>query len=105
MDDIVERVCERSLGNPAVTLIGDIISLRGKLQWFENKPLYGQRFLVARTGTAKSSLAEALHELGGDIIEFPKWNATKVKIEESQLLSFLLYDQFSSLHPKVSMGS
>ncbi|MDF9760105.1 uroporphyrinogen III methyltransferase/synthase [Peribacillus simplex] len=104
LDDIVERVCERSLGNPAVTLIGDIISLRGKLQWFENKPLYGQRFLVARTGTAKSSLAEALHELGGDIIEFPKWNAAKVKIEESQLLSFLLYDRILFTSPESVHG-
>ncbi|MBR8644088.1 uroporphyrinogen-III C-methyltransferase [[Brevibacterium] frigoritolerans] len=28
LDDIVERVSERSLGNPAITLVGDIISLR-----------------------------------------------------------------------------
>ncbi|MFF2497112.1 uroporphyrinogen-III C-methyltransferase [Peribacillus sp. NPDC058075] len=104
LDDIVERVSERSLGNPAITLVGDIISLRGKLQWFEKKPLYGQRFLVARTGTAKSSLAEALHELGGEVIEFPKWNAAKVKIEESQLLSFLSYDRILFTSPESVHG-
>ncbi|MDQ7863107.1 hypothetical protein RCO48_24945 [Peribacillus frigoritolerans] len=37
MDDIVELVSGRSLGNPAITLVGDIISLRGKLQWFEKE--------------------------------------------------------------------
>ncbi|MBO0996145.1 uroporphyrinogen-III C-methyltransferase [Bacillus sp. SD075] len=104
LDDIVERVRERSLGNPAITLVGDIISLRGKLQWFEKKPLYGQRFLVARTGTAKSSLAEALHELGGEVIEFPKWLAAKVKIEESQLCSFLLYDRILFTSPESADG-
>ncbi|MBT2666331.1 uroporphyrinogen-III C-methyltransferase [Bacillus sp. ISL-4] len=104
LDDIVERVSERSLGNPAITLVGDIISLRGKLQWFEKKPLFGQRFLVARTGTAKSSLAETLDELGGEVIEFPKWNAAKVKIDESQLLSFLLYDRILFTSPESVHG-
>ncbi|YCI75809.1 uroporphyrinogen-III C-methyltransferase [Bacillus sp. R1-10] len=104
LDDIVERVSGRSLGNPAITLVGDIISLRGKLQWFERKPLYGQRFLVARTGTAKSALAEALYELGGEVIEFPKWNAAKVKIEESQLLAFLSYDRILFTSPESVHG-
>ncbi|MCK2001332.1 uroporphyrinogen-III C-methyltransferase [[Brevibacterium] frigoritolerans] len=104
LDDIVERVSGKSLGNPAITLVGDIISLRGKLQWFEKKPLYGQRFLVARTGTAKSALAEALYELGGEVIEFPKWNAAKVKIEESQLLAFLSYDRILFTSPESVHG-
>ncbi|CAH0125213.1 Uroporphyrinogen-III C-methyltransferase [Peribacillus sp. Bi96] len=104
LDDIVERVNERSLQNPAITLVGDIISLRGKLQWFEKKPLYGQQFLVARTGTAKSSMAEALLELGGDVIEFPKWMTAKVKIDESQLLSFLLYDRILFTSPESVHG-
>ncbi|MGE7758824.1 uroporphyrinogen-III C-methyltransferase [Peribacillus sp. NPDC097895] len=104
LDDIVERVRERSLQNPAITLVGDIISLRGKLQWFDKKPLYGQQFLVARTGTAKSSLAESLLELGGDVIEFPKWMTAKVKIEENQLLSFLLYDRILFTSPESVHG-
>ncbi|WP_285765730.1 uroporphyrinogen-III C-methyltransferase [Peribacillus sp. SI8-4] len=104
LDDIVDRVQEKSLLNPAITLVGDIISLRDKLQWFEKKPLHGQQFLVARTGTAKSQLAEELQELGGDVIEFPKWVAANVKMEESQLLSFLSYDRILFTSPESIHG-
>ncbi|KWW20113.1 hypothetical protein AS888_06790 [Peribacillus simplex] len=104
LDDIVERVREKSLLNPAITLVGDVITLRGNLQWFENKPLYGQQFLVARTGTAKSHLAEELQELGGDVIEFPKWMANGVKMEESQLLSFLSYERILFTSPESIHG-
>lgn len=41
--NIVEMVSEKSLQNPAITLVGDIILLRKRPQWFEKKPLYGQR--------------------------------------------------------------
>ncbi|WP_340371873.1 uroporphyrinogen-III C-methyltransferase [Peribacillus sp. FSL E2-0218] len=104
LDDIVERVREKSLLNPAITLVGDVITLRGNLQWFENKPLYGQQFLVARTGTVKSHLAEELQELGGDVIEFPKWMANGVKMEESQLLSFLSYERILFTSPESIHG-
>ncbi|PJN88040.1 uroporphyrinogen-III C-methyltransferase [Bacillus sp. mrc49] len=104
LDDIVERVREKSLLNPAITLVGDVITLRGNLQWFEKKPLYGQQFLVARTGTAKSHLAEELQELGGDVIEFPKWMANGVKMEESQLLSFLSYERILFTSPESIHG-
>ncbi|MFD4816753.1 uroporphyrinogen-III C-methyltransferase [Peribacillus butanolivorans] len=102
--NIVEMVSEKSLQNPAITLVGDIILLRKSLQWFEKKPLYGQQFLVARTGTTKSSLAENLYELGGDVIEFPKWITTKVKAKKSQLLSFLLYDRMLFTSPESVHG-
>ncbi|MFD9625123.1 uroporphyrinogen-III C-methyltransferase [Peribacillus muralis] len=104
LDDIVEEVRAKSLQNPAITLVGDVISLREKLQWFEKKPLYGQQFLVARTGTAKSLLAEELQELGGDVIEFPKWVTARVKMEKSQLLSFLSFDRILFTSPESVHG-
>ncbi len=52
----------------------------------------------------KSALAEALYELGGEVIEFPKWNAEKVKIEESQLLAFLSYNRILFTSPESVHG-
>ncbi|AOH56164.1 uroporphyrinogen-III C-methyltransferase [Peribacillus muralis] len=104
LDDIAERAREGPLLNPAIILVGEAISLREKLQWFEKKPLFGQQFLVARTGTAKSSLAEGLQELGGDVLEFPKWMSASVKMEESQLLSFLSYERILFISPESIHG-
>ena len=34
---------------PAVTIIGGVVSLRRKLNWFEKRSLFGQRVVVTRT--------------------------------------------------------
>lgn len=58
--------------NPAITLVGDIVALREKIAWFENKPLQGEQILLARTDVGPSTLANQLTELGADVVEFPK---------------------------------
>ncbi|WP_442603446.1 uroporphyrinogen-III C-methyltransferase [Paenibacillus sp. KN14-4R] len=69
--NIVEKVREADFQSPAVIIIGDVVSLREKLAWFEKKPLFGQRVLVTRARSQASELAEAIDELGGEAIEFP----------------------------------
>ncbi|MED0676282.1 uroporphyrinogen-III C-methyltransferase [Aneurinibacillus thermoaerophilus] len=71
LETIVREVNAADLKNPAITLVGDIVSIRDKIQWFERKPLFGRRILVARTGGEKGNLAEALTEQGADVIEYP----------------------------------
>ncbi len=33
---------------PALTIVGDVVKLREKLNWFEQRPLFGQRIVVTR---------------------------------------------------------
>jgi uroporphyrinogen III methyltransferase/synthase len=56
---------------PALTIIGDVVKLRGKLNWFENRPLFGQRIVVTRRTGQAGSFAERLTELGADVLEVP----------------------------------
>jgi uroporphyrinogen III methyltransferase/synthase len=56
---------------PAVLVIGGVVSLRSKLNWFEHRPLFGQRIVVTRTREQASQLASRLSELGAEIIEVP----------------------------------
>jgi uroporphyrinogen III methyltransferase/synthase len=53
---------------PAVVVVGDTVRLREKLNWFEKKPLFGQRILVTRE---HSEGFEMLEELGAEVIVFP----------------------------------
>lgn len=71
VSDIADRARERGFGPPAVIVVGEVVNLRERLQWFENKPLFGRRIMVTRPRSKAESLARALEELGAEVIEFP----------------------------------
>jgi uroporphyrinogen III methyltransferase/synthase len=56
---------------PALTIIGDVVKVRGKLNWFENRPLFGQRIVVTRRTEQAGAFAQRLTELGADVLEVP----------------------------------
>lgn len=56
---------------PAITIIGKVVSTREQLNWFENRPLFGQTVLVTRTRQQASELGRRLEDLGAKIIEAP----------------------------------
>jgi len=56
---------------PALTIIGDVVKLRKKLNWFEQRPLFGQRIVVTRSRAQAAELTTKFTELGGDVLEIP----------------------------------
>ena len=68
---IAQVVEEKQFKPPAVTVIGDVVKLRDKLNWFERRPLFGQRIVVTRTRDQASQLSRQLLELGADVLEVP----------------------------------
>ena len=59
------------IGPPAMAVIGAVVKLREKLNWFERRPLFGQRIVVTRTREQARQLSRRLHELGADVLEVP----------------------------------
>ncbi|MFN4259361.1 MAG: uroporphyrinogen-III C-methyltransferase [Gemmataceae bacterium] len=49
---------------PALILIGSVVELRGKLAWFERRPLFGHRVLVTRPRHQAGDLLRRLEVLG-----------------------------------------
>ncbi|WP_404331034.1 uroporphyrinogen-III C-methyltransferase [Mesobacillus maritimus] len=80
LENIAEKAKKVNFKNPAITLVGDIVSVRKRLSWFEQKPLFGRQILLARTGTNESPLAKELINQGADVIEFPRWTRTKMPV-------------------------
>ena len=56
---------------PATIVVGGVVSLREKLNWYERLPLFGRRIVVTRAREQASGLAEKLGALGAAVIEFP----------------------------------
>jgi uroporphyrinogen III methyltransferase/synthase len=59
------------LGTPAITVVGEIVTMRQTLNWFETRPLFGRTIVVTRTRQQASELSRRLEELGAAVIEAP----------------------------------
>ena len=68
---IADVVAEKKFSAPAVTIIGDVVKLRKKLNWFEQRPLFGKRIVVTRTREQASQLSKQLLERGAEVLEIP----------------------------------
>ncbi len=71
ISDLPQRVADAKLAPPALTVVGQVVSLREKLNWFESRPLFGQTVVVTRTRQQASDLSERLSSLGARVIEAP----------------------------------
>ena len=56
---------------PALILVGAVVALRERLNWFERRPLFGRRIVVTRSRAQASELAANLEALGAEVIEAP----------------------------------
>jgi uroporphyrinogen III methyltransferase / synthase len=56
---------------PAIAVFGQVVKLRKKLRWFEQRPLFGRRIVVTRTRKQASALSAKLRALGADVYEIP----------------------------------
>jgi len=68
---IAARIEETGFKPPAVCVIGGVVNLRDRLNWFEQRPLFGRRIVVTRTRQQAGELTRELRELGADAFEIP----------------------------------
>ncbi len=71
LGDIAQRIEAAGLKPPVTIVAGEVVRLRGKLNWFEKLPLFGKRIVVTRAAGQARELSEKLSALGADAIELP----------------------------------
>lgn len=71
LTDIAVKVKKHHLRPPAVVVVGEVVRLREKLRWFDNRPLFGKRVLVTRARHQASTLSRLLAERGAQPVELP----------------------------------
>ena len=68
---IAAVAAQANLSPPAMAVIGNVVKLRHKLNWFERRPLFGRRIVVTRAREQAGQLARRLRELGAEVLEVP----------------------------------
>ena len=71
LDTIAELANQTGANPPAVTVIGEVVNLRGQLNWFERRPLFGHRVVVTQRSDLARPLVAALRERGAEVLEVP----------------------------------
>jgi len=68
ISEIAKLAKDYKITPPAILIIGDVVKLREKLNWYEKKPLHGHRILITRQLTEEFL---KLEDMGAELFVFP----------------------------------
>ena len=99
IETIAEVVKEAGITPPALVVVGDVVKLRDKINWFEKRPLFNKRILVTRTREQASELVRLLEDQGADCVEgatiameppdsWDELDAALARVKEYQWIAF-----------------
>jgi uroporphyrinogen III methyltransferase/synthase len=80
--ELPERVREAGLQPPALFVIGDVVSLRDKIDWYQQRPLSGLRVMVCRPADQAVWVYQRLRDLGAEVLAYPTI-ATEEDVDQS----------------------
>jgi len=69
--DIADRARKSGFKAPAITVVGEVVNLRQKLRWFDNRPLFGRNILVTRAADQAGEFSRQLALQGARVFECP----------------------------------
>lgn len=92
--------------NPSVIVVGKVVTLHDKLNWFEHKPLLGRTIVVTRAREQASGLAYQLRELGAEVIQFPTitirplddYSHVDTVIDELRSYAWIVFTSVNGVH-------
>ncbi len=99
LDTLPAQVAAAGLKPPAITIIGQVVSLRQSMNWFETRPLFGQTIVVTRTRQQASELSTQLEDLGANVIEAPTieigepadWSAVDASLRRADEYNWIIF--------------
>ncbi|HJD97068.1 uroporphyrinogen-III C-methyltransferase [Mailhella massiliensis] len=69
--DLPDAAVREGFSNPSIIVVGDVVRLKDKLNWFEKKPLFGRTVVVTRAREQASESAALFARMGAHVIQFP----------------------------------
>ncbi|MBS4209466.1 uroporphyrinogen-III C-methyltransferase [Bacillus sp. FJAT-50079] len=89
LETMAQIAREHEIENPAMTIIGDVVSLRESLSWFETKPFYGKHILIARSQTGNFELERHFSDQGAEAYSFPLLKRKKKQLTDAEIKQIL----------------
>jgi uroporphyrinogen III methyltransferase / synthase len=69
--DIVGRAEAAGMRPPALAVVGEVVRLRERLRWFDNRPLFGKRLAVTRPREQAGDISRLIAQQGGEPVLTP----------------------------------
>lgn len=88
--DIADRAEQCDFKPPAITIVGEVVALREKLQWFDRRPLCGRKIIVTRAAEQAGEFSAKLTARGATVLECP--TIKLVEPDSWQLLDLAIRD-------------
>jgi uroporphyrinogen III methyltransferase/synthase len=78
LETIAGIVTDSGIKPPSLIIVGEVVTLRDTIDWFEKRPLFGKKIVVTRTREQASELVAGLEEFGADCLEYSTINIKPV---------------------------
>lgn len=105
--DIAQKAEEAKLEPPTAIVVGQVVRLRERLNWFETRPLFGKRILVTRAHEQAGELSKLLAEYGAEPVEYPvlqfippeSWHDLDEALATLNRYQWLVFTSVNGVHP------
>jgi uroporphyrinogen III methyltransferase/synthase len=107
LGDIVARAEAAHLEPPTVIVVGEVVRLRGQLNWFETKPLFGKRVVLTRAQKQAREFSQLLAAYGAEPVEVPtiqivppaSWQAIDDAVTRLSTYHWLMFTSVNGVGP------
>ena len=107
LGDIVAKAEAVHLEPPTVIVIGEVVRLRGQLNWFESKPLFGKRVVLTRAQEQVQEFSQLLAAYGAEPVEVPtiqivppaSWQAIDDAVTRLSAYQWLIFTSVNGVRP------
>ena len=107
LGDIVSKAEAAHLEPPTVIVVGEVVRLRGQLNWFETKPLFGKRVVLTRPQEQATEFSQLLAAYGAEPVEVPtiqivppaSWQAIDDAMTRLNTYQWLIFTSVNGVRP------
>jgi uroporphyrinogen III methyltransferase/synthase len=107
LNDIVGKTEAAHLEPPTAIVIGEVVRLRGQLNWYEAKPLFGKRIVLTRPQKQAREFSQLLSGYGAEPVEVPtiqivspaSWQAIDDAVSRLGTYHWLIFTSVNGVRP------
>lgn len=100
LQSISTLIQAENIKNPAMTIVGEVVSLRSKISWFEKKRFFGKKVLIVQPNIIENDLETYFRENGAETFAFPVVQKTIFKFSDQDFQQVLAQEKIIFASPE-----